>query len=360
MNKTTLAMLKELTEAHGAPGFEEEVQGTVKKHVPPGTEIEYDRLGSIICKKAGAGRGPRIMLPAHMDEIGFMVKLITEEGFVKFAPLGGWPDQVLLSQRVILRGRKGDVPGLVGSKAPHLMSGEERGKMVKKDDMFIDVGAKNKKEAENKLGIRVGDPIAPESSFGTMKNRKLLIGKAWDDRVGCGLFLTVLKTLKNQEHPNTVYGVGTVQEEVGTRGAQTSAEVVKPDVCLVLESGIAGDTPGIKPEEVQGKIGGGPVLYVLDSGMIGHRRLRDFVIATAEEREIPYQLSTLIGGATDGRPIHLHATGVPTLVIGVPVRYIHCHTGLLHADDYDRTAELITETIKRLDAKALAGIIGSG
>ena len=352
-----MAMLKELTQAHGVPGFEEEVQAVIKRHLPAGTKIEYDRLGSIVCSKRGSSASPRIMIPGHMDEIGFMVKLITPEGFVKFTPLGGWPDQVVLSQRVVIRGSKGDVPGLVGSKPPHLVPAAERSKMVKKVDMFIDVGASSKEDVEQKLGIQVGDPIAPESPFGTLKDKKLLVAKAWDDRVGCGVFIDVLKALKGRKHPNTVFGAGTVQEEVGTRGAQTSVEVCKPDVCLVVESGIAADVPGIKPEEAQGKLTGGPILYVLDSGMIGHRRLRDFICGIADKKKIPYQLSLLEGGATDGRPIHMHATGVPTIFIGVPIRYIHCHAGIMHADDYDHTVALIVETVKRLSRAAVDKIV---
>jgi len=360
MNKATLAMLKELTEAHGVPGFEEEIQAVIKKHLPPRTRIEYDRLGSIVCKKVGTKPEPRIMIPGHMDEIGFMVKMITEEGFIKFAPLGGWPDQVVLSQRVVIRGSKGDVPGLVGSKPPHLMTPEERTKLIKKDEMFIDVGAKDRKETTEKLGIRVGDPIAPDSPFGTLKNKKLLVAKAWDDRVGCGLFVDVLKALQSQDHPNTFYGVGSVQEEVGTRGAKTCAEVVNPDICIVVESGIAGDTPGMKPEEAQAKLGSGPLIYVLDGGMIAHRRLRDFVVRVAETKKIPHQFSLMEGGATDGRPIHVHARGVPTLFIGVPIRYIHCHAGIMNSDDYDLTVSLLVETVKRLDVKAVAEITGGG
>jgi endoglucanase len=357
MDNDTLMMLKELTEAHGVPGFEEEVQSIIKRHVGDAATIEYDRLGSIVCRKAGTDAAPRIMIPGHMDEIGFMVKLITDQGFIKFAPLGGWPDQVILSQRVLVRGSKGDVPGLVGSKPPHLMKQEEREKLVKKDSMFIDVGAKDKKDVE-RMGIRIGDPIAPESPFGTLKNRKLLVAKAWDDRVGCAVFIDVLKALQKQKHPNTVYGVGTVQEEVGTRGAKTCAEIVNPDICLVAESGIAGDVPGIEPHEVQGKLGEGPILYVLDAGMIAHRRLRDFIMDVARKNKIPYQVSLLEGGATDGRPIHIHGTGVPTIFIGVPVRYIHCHAGILHADDYTRTVRLLVEVIKRLDAATVASIVG--
>jgi endoglucanase len=353
-------MLQELTEAHGVPGFEEDIQSVIKKHLPPRTKIEYDRLGSIVARKQGTKPEPRIMIPGHMDEIGFMVRLITDQGFIKFAPLGGWPDQEVLSQRVVIRGRNGYVPGLIGSKPPHLMPQEERTKLVPKEDMFIDVGAKDKKEAMEELGIQVGDPIAPVSPFGTLKNKKLLIAKAWDDRVGCALFIDVLKALQGQDHPNTVYGVGTVQEEVGTRGGQTCASVVNPDICLVVESGLAGDVPGMKPEEAQGKLGGGPMLYVLDGGMIAHRRLREFIVRIAEKKKIPHQFGLLERGSTDGHPVHLHARGVPSIFIGVPARYIHCHAGILNSDDYDHTVTLLVETVKRLDAKAVAEITGGG
>jgi len=349
MDKQTLQMLKELTEAHAVPGFESEVRAIIRKYMQPVTTIEADNLGSIVCKKAGAKRSPKIMLPGHMDEIGFMVRQVDKDGFIRFSPLGGWFDQVILSQRVAVKTRKGDVLGVVGSKPPHILSSEERNKVVQKKDMFVDVGAADKDEAEKKFGIRVGDPIVPVSPFTPLKNKKYLLAKAWDDRVDCGLFISAIKTLKGKSHPNTVYGVGTVQEEVGTRGARTTANIVEPDVCLVLESGIATDTPGIKPEEAQGKLDGGPILYLLDSGMIAQVRLRDFVIEVAERKNIPYQLCVLERGATDGREIHLHHRGVPSIAIGVPVRYIHSHVGIIHSDDYDRAVKLIVELIKRLD-----------
>ena len=346
-----------MTEAPGVPGFEDEVRDIMRKHLARLGDVEYDNLGSIVCRRKGTAEAPRIMIPGHMDEIGFMVKTITSEGFIKFSPLGGWYDQVILSQRVVVRGEKGDVLGIVGSKPPHLMKSADRSKVVKRSDMFIDVGASKRDDVEKKYGIRVGDPIAPVSKFERMKNRKLLLAKAWDDRVGCGLIVSALRGLRGVRHPNTVCGVGTVMEEVGTRGAETSADVVNPDVCLVVESGIAADVPGIKDEEAQGKLGGGPILYALDGGMIGHSRLRKFVMKIADRHKIPYQVSVLEGAATDGRPIHLHARGVPSLFIGVPVRYIHSHTGLLHADDYDRTVKLLVETVRRLDAKAVRALV---
>lgn len=353
MDSETRKMLKELTSAHGVPGFETEVRDLIRKHMAPVSSIETDNIGNIICKKVGDPNGPVVMIPGHMDEIGFMVKLITKEGFLRFSPLGGWFDQVLLSQRVIVKGRKGDVIGIVGSKPPHILSPEERGKIVSKSAMFIDVGASSDKEVENKFGIRVGDAIVPEAPFTEMKNPKLLLAKAWDDRVGCGMFMSTIKRLRRTSHPNVVSGVGTVQEEVGTRGARVAKNLVNPDVCIVAESGIAADTPGIKPEEAQGKLGKGPIIYLLDSGMIGHVKLRDLLMDTAKKSRIKVQVGVLEGGATDGREVQLHDRGVPTIFIGVPVRYIHTHIGMLHADDYDNTIKLLVAAIKRLDAKTV-------
>jgi endoglucanase len=221
--------------------------------------------------------------------------------------------------------------------------------------MYIDVGATSREEVEE-LGVRIGDPIIPASDFQLMANPKYYISKAFDNRVGCALAVDALRQVAAQEHHNTVYAVGTVQEEVGLRGAKTSAHVVAPDVALVLEVDIAGDVPGIKPEESAVKMGGGPTLSVYDARMIPNLKLRDLVITTAEELEIPLQFSAMTGGATDGGMIHLHNEGVPTVVIGVPTRHIHSHNALLHRDDYDRALTLIVALIQRLDAETVAGL----
>ncbi|NOZ21778.1 MAG: M42 family metallopeptidase [Planctomycetes bacterium] len=353
MDNGTRKMLKELTEAHGVPGFEGEIRTLIKKYLAPITAIETDNIGSIICRKVGDADGPVIMIPGHMDEIGFMVRHITKEGFIKFAPLGGWFDQVLLSQRVVVKGKKGDVIGIIGSKPPHMLAPGERSKVISKDNMFIDVGASSDKEAERKYGVRVGDPIFPDAKFTEMKNPKLLMSKAWDDRVGCAMFMSAIQKLRRARHPNIVCGVGTVQEEVGIRGARTTKNIVNPDVCIVAESGIATDTPGFKPEDATCKLGKGPVIYLLDSGMIGHTKLRDLVMDTAKKSRIPFQVGVLLGGATDGREVHLHGRGVPTIFIGVPARYIHTHVGIIHTDDYDNTIKLLVAVIKKLDAKTV-------
>jgi endoglucanase len=352
----TLELLREMTEAPGVSGYESEVRSIIRKHMEPIATIESDRLGSIICKKKGASEMPKIMLAGHMDEIGFMVKFITDEGFLRFSPLGGWWDQVILSQRVVIKTSKGDVLGVIGSKPPHILTDEERGKVVKRKDMFIDVGAANAEEAKERFGIRPGDPIIPVSPFEVLQNGRTYLAKAWDDRVGCALFIDTIKRLTKEEHPNTVYGVGTVQEEVGLRGARTSAWTVQPDVGIALEVGIAGDVPGIKKEESQEAMGKGPSILVYDSSMIPNLKLRDLMIDTAKEQDIPFQLSVMERGGTDAGAIHITMQGVPSIVIGVPCRYIHSHVGIIHRDDYDNAVKLLVAVIKKLDAGTVDGL----
>ncbi|MBD3184951.1 M20/M25/M40 family metallo-hydrolase [Candidatus Poribacteria bacterium] len=355
MPDKTLEMLKEITEAPGVSGYEREVREVIRKYMEDVTEIDQDNLGSIICKKAGISQSPKIMMAGHMDEIGFMVKFITDEGFIKFSPLGGWWAQVILSQRVIIKTSKGDILGVVGSKPPHILSNEERGKMVKRQDMFIDVGAANADEAKE-FGIRPGDPIIPVSPFEVLKNEKMYLAKAWDDRIGCALFMDSIRQLVNEEHPNTVYGVGTVQEEVGLRGARTSAWAVQPDVGIALEVSIAGDVPGVKKEESQDTLGKGPSILVYDSSMIPNLKLRDMFIDTAKEENISIQMSVMERGGTDAGAIHVNMKGVPSIVIGVPCRYIHSHVGIINRDDYDNTVKLLVAVIKRLDAETVADL----
>jgi len=355
MADATVELLRELTEAQGIPGYEQEIRRVIRRHLKDLTTIEQDRLGSIVCRKDGKAESPRVMLAGHMDEIGFIVKLITDEGFIRFSPLGGWWGHVMLAQRVTIKTRKGDVTGLIGSKPPHILSDEERKKLLEPKDMYIDVGATSANEVRE-LDVRPGDPIIPICPFTILGSGKTYLAKAFDDRVGCGLFIEVIRRLVHEDHPNTVYGVGTVQEEVGLRGAHTSSWVVEPDVGITLEAGIAGDLPDVKKEEVQEKLGKGPVIIIRDGTMIPNLRLRDLFVEIAEELKIPYQFDMLERGGTDAGAIHLHRRGVPNLVISVPTRHIHSHAGILHRDDYDQAVNLVTAAIKRLDAKLVAGL----
>lgn len=351
----TQKLLKEITEAAGVPGYEDAVRMVMRQHLEERVTIEQDKMGSFIGKHVGSSEELRVMLVGHMDEIGFMVKLITKEGFVRFQPLGGWWDQVLLGHRVVIKTANGDVLGVLGAKPPHLLDADERKKLVEKNSMYIDVGARSEEEVRE-MGVRPGDPIIPVSEFSVMANPKFYLSKAFDNRVGCALAVQAVWQLAAGNHPNAVYAVGTVQEEVGLRGAKTSAHAIDPDVAIVLEVDIAGDVPGIKPEESAVKMGGGPTLLVYDARMIPNLKLRDLVIATAEELEIPLQFSAMPGGGTDGGMIHIHNEGVPSVVLGVPTRHIHSHNAILCRDDYDQALRLVVALVEKLDAETVAGL----
>lgn len=356
MSDRVLELFRELTEAPGVPGFEEPVRAVLRRHLSPLGEILQDRLGSLVARKEGTHLQPRVMVAGHMDEIGFLVTRITDEGYLKFQTLGGWWSQVMLAQRVRVWTRQGPVLGVIGSKPPHLLEEEERKKPVDPKDMYIDVGATSREEAE-RFGIRPGDPVVPDSPFTVLHNPKLMVAKAWDNRFGCAAVVEILRALQDDPHPNTVYGVCSVQEEVGLRGAQTASHLVQPDVGIALDTGIAGDTPGVKPDEAQGKLGKGPVILLYDATMIPHVRLRDLVVDTAEQEGIPYQFDRVARGGTDAGRIHTFGVGVPSVVIGAPVRYIHSHNAVLHRDDFDHTVRLVTAVIRRLDAATLERLV---
>jgi len=244
----TLTFLKDLVEAHGAPGFEGDVVPVMEKHLKGVGAFSRDKLGSFMCEKKGASANPRVMLMGHLDEVAFMVKSITKEGFVKFLPLGGWWGHVVLGQRLIIKTRKGDVNGVVGSKPPHELRDEDRKRVLEIKDLYIDVGATADWDVRKKLDIRPGDPIIPDSAFTIMANPDLLLAKAWDNRIGCAIAAETARRLVGQSHPNTVIAGATVQEEVGLRGATTSVFKVQPDVAFALDVGIAHDTPGTRTQ----------------------------------------------------------------------------------------------------------------
>ena len=228
--------------------------------------------------------------------------------------------------------------------------------MVEIKSMFVDIGVKDKEAAE-KLGVRPGDPIYADSKFALMADNKVMLAKAWDDRAGVALMIETMKAFQSAKHPNILYGVGTVQEEVGLRGAQTAVQTIAPDVGIVLETAIAGDMPGVSEDESNIKLGGGVVIYLLDGSMVPQLRLRDLVIDICASESLPYQISILERGGTDGGKIHVHARGVPSIVIGVPTRYIHAHAGMMHADDYTGALKLVTALCKKLDAKTVAKLV---
>ncbi len=323
MDDERLQLLKDLTELDAVPGRENQARDFVRDKLEGLGEFDKDGLGSLICTVPGQSESPRIMIPAHLDEVGFVVKDVHETGCLKFAPLGGWLDQVLLAHEVTVYTSDGPIQGVIGCQPPHLMPKEKRKKKIERKDMFIDVGAEDAEDAEKNLGIRVGDPIVPRQSFKRMANEDYLMAKAWDNRVGCGLLIELLRY------------------------------VADPDLCMVVDVGAATDVPGSENER-DVKLGEGPAIYMLDAGTIPHYNFNQMVIDVAEEEDIPHQLAMLEHGATDARAIHIHERGVPSVLFGVPARYIHSHAGIVHADDVDATLELMKAVITRLDAETAA------
>jgi putative aminopeptidase FrvX len=356
IDKKSLGVLKEMVESFGPAGFERETAAIVKKAVKPySDEVITDKLGSVIFTHRGTAERPRVLLAGHIDEVGFVVSGIEERtGFLTFNTLGGWWDQVLLSQRVIVRTEKGDIQGIIAAKPPHLLPPEEAKKVVEKKSMHIDIGATKKKEAEE-MGVKIGDPVMPFSPFSTIRNGKLGMGKAFDDRVGAFIAMEVVRKLAEGKlnHPNTVYGAATVQEEVGLRGAATVAHTVDPDVAVVLEVDIAGDVPGVQPNEAPTRMGKGPSIVTYDASMVPNQPLKHFVIDTARKLKIPYQLSMTAVGGTDAARIHISRAGCPSIVIGVPTRHIHSHVGLLSFEDIENAIKLALELVKRFDTRTV-------
>lgn len=350
----TATLMKELTEAHGPTGNEEPVGRIVAKHLRPlVSEIKVDGLGSIIGTKKGSVGSPRIMLAAHMDEVGFIVKTITPEGFVYTNPVGGWRDPVLLAQRWVILTRKGPVVAVSGAKTTHVTPAEEKHLSVPQRDVFLDVGARSREEAEATFGIQPGDPVAPDSPFQIMANGEFYMAKAWDDRVGLALIIEALKRLQSQTHPNTVVAVATTQEEVGLRGAHTSTALVEPDLGISLEVGVASDYPGTSLKEAQEALGKGPGIFLLDSSMIPSRKLKEFVVEVARKHRIPVQFEVLSGYGEDGAEIQRYKGGRPSINLTVPTRYLHSHVGILSRQDFDKAVDLLVAVLLALDQQAV-------
>ncbi len=351
----SLELLKKLTDLNGISGMEHAVRDALKEEFQKlDAKIEYDNIGSIIGSISGDENGPKIAIAGHMDEIGFMVTKITDDGFINFHTIGGWWSQVMLAQQYDITTSSGKVyRAVMGSKPPHLLTPDERVKATNIETMYLDLGVKSKEEVLN-LGIKLGDMVTPAIEFQVMANEDFLLAKAFDDRFGCGVMLEVLNNVKAEKSPNTVYAVGTVQEEVGCRGAKTTANLVKPDIVFALDVTIATDTPGMSKTC---KMGDGPVILLFDSGTLGHKELRNFVLNVADELKIPYQIDGLTRGGTDASAMHVANAGAPAMSIGLASRYIHSHTSMISKSDYENTIKLITEVVKRLDTKAVQEII---
>jgi len=342
---TIVETLEELSNALGVAGREEEVRSLMKKFLKPHVdEVAEDKLGNIIGVKKGKKNAPKVMLAAHMDEIGLLVKTISKEGFLQFMKIGGIDDRVLLAQKVMVCTEKGHLHGIIGSRPPHIQKEEERKRVLTWDELFIDIGAGSRQEAE-KMGVKIGDVVGFDIKFARI-GKNIVIGKAFDDRVACSVMIEAMKGLAKTEC--TVYAVGTVQEEVGLRGAATSAFGIDPDFGIAIDVTVAGDTPGVKDVEAPVKMNKGPSVTVADSGLIVHPKVLRLITDAAKENKIPYQLETGLPGSTDAARMSLTRSGVPSGVISIPTRYIHSPTSMLSLKDAELAAKLTIAAVQKV------------
>jgi endoglucanase len=311
---------------------------------PYADQITVDRLENVIAIKQGKEKSPKIMLAAHMDEVGLMVKTISKEGFLQFTKMGGIDDRILPAQKVAIFTRKGQFPGIIGSKPPHIQKEEERRKVISYDELFIDIGAESREDAAN-LGVSIGDPVGFDIKYVPL-GKDVVTGKAFDNRAGCIAMVETLKLIEKTDC--TVCAVGTVQEEVGLRGAATAAFGVDPDIAIALDVTIAGDVPGVREFDTNVKMGKGPTLTVSDSGLITHPKVLRWLLDTAEEEKIPYQLESGLLGSTDAARISITRQGIPSGTVSIPTRYIHSPVGMLNLKDIDNSAKLAAAAIQKI------------
>jgi endoglucanase len=326
-------LLKRLSEAIGVSSKEDEVRNIIREElVNYVDELRTDALGNLIAYKKGKKLSPRLMIAAHMDEIGLMITDVTEDGLLSFKPVGGIDKRVLVSKRVLVG--KDKIPGVIGAKAIHLQKPDERKKPLDYKQLYIDIGTKDKKESENL--VELGTMASFDSKYEQL-GKDTVKGKAFDDRVGCAALVELMK--KDYEFP--IYGVFTVQEEVGARGATVAAYDIEPDLALVLEGTTAADIPDIKEAGYVTKLGDGPALTFRDGAMITYKPLLDRLIKVAEDNQIKYQLRKFTKAGTDGGKIHLTQEGIPTAVISVPCRYIHSPAAIINLKDYQAVVDLV-------------------
>jgi putative aminopeptidase FrvX len=335
---------KNLSSLLGVSGQEEDVSNYILNEIEKeglADKVWIDALGNVLVIKEGENKENKILLDAHMDEIGFMVSHIDKKGFLRFVTIGGWDTRILLGQSIILKSKRGKIfHGIIGSKPPHLTTAEERKTQVKVSDMYIDIGMNSEEEVlDNEIQIGASGTLF--SSFEEFPNG-MVRGKAFDDRTGCNVLLHILQLLKeNGKTKDTVLINFAVQEEIGGQGAITGAYNLKPTLAIAIENTTAADVPGIKDSEIPVYIGKGPAITIADRSMISHPKVNERIIKNAEYESISYQIKKPRYGGTDAGKIHISRKGVPSSVVSVPCRYIHSPTSLLKLQDLYDTIRLI-------------------
>jgi putative aminopeptidase FrvX len=350
----TVTLLQQLTDAAGPPGFEEPIRKILVDLMKPlSSTLTFDGLGSIIATQGT--QGPRVMVDAHMDELGGMIRRVTPRGLLTMQMLGGWLDQALVDQRWIIIGSKGPVRAVTGIRDVHVVPADERTRVYSRDSLFLDVGATSEAEVAA-MGIGPGDPVVPDAPFTVLNGTDNYLAKGWDDRVGCGVVVEAMRRLATVPHPNQIVWTITTQEEVGLRGAESAAAVVKPELALAIEGGITGDVFPGRAEETQARLGAGPGIFLYDSSALPNRKLTALVKQTAAEKKLPLQTDLVQGYGDDSAELQRSNGGVPTINMIVPIRYTHAHNGIMNRRDFDQMVELLVAVLQKLDAQTVARI----
>jgi putative aminopeptidase FrvX len=355
--KQKIALIRDLTNANGISGFEDEVTEVVKKYVEGGVTYNRDRMKNVYLElDKNTGKRPVVMIDAHSDEVGFMVQSINGKGLIKFIAIGGWQGANVAAHAVRIRNSKGEyVKGITTSKPPHFLSDAERKAAPSIENMFIDIGATSREEVVEDFGIEVANPVIPDVDFIFNEKNGVMRAKAFDNRIGCACEVTLMNALAEEDLAVDVIGAISTQEEVGLRGAGVTSNVIRPDFAIVFE-GTPADDGFTDTHTCQAGLGKGPQVRHRDGSMITHPGFLTFARSIAKEVGIPFQDAVRTGGGTDGGKIHLAHKGIPTIVIGVPSRYIHSHYGYCSFEDYKNAVKWAAAMIKRLNGKTIEAI----
>jgi len=342
--------LAKLSQLHGPSGYEDDVRKFIlqesSKHAD---EIETDAIGNFYVKIRGRSDGPTVIVAAHMDEVGFMVKHIEQAGFLRFEPVGTIDPRILPAKRVVVKGSS-SYPGTIGTRPPHIITDEEANRPTPLSDLYIDVGAASDKEAMD-LGIEVGSIVTFDEPFRELCNGRRVMGKAFDDRAGCTVSLALIEALAKEGARANIVFAFTVQEELGLRGAEVAANHVRPDVGIVFETTVAADVPDMKQRQWITAIDSGPTIRVMDSSMMAQRPMLDYIKKMAEKSGIPHQMQLSRTGGTDAGKIHLYGSGVPTGLISTPCRYLHGPSSVLSTVDLENVVRLAEATVRGIESK---------
>lgn len=344
-----LDILEKLTSLNGPCGYEHQVTYFLRDYLKDKVdEVSVDPIGNVIAKKKGNKSGPSVLLTAHIDEVGFIVKKVEENGLLRFEKLGGHDDRILPAQQVKVLGDNGEVNGLIGTMSAHYVKFDDPAKVRKHSNLYIDIGATSKAEV-NDLGVEVGTPITWATEFKKigLQGNEMVMAKSLDDRAGCAVLLQVLEELQSRDFAGELVFLFAVQEEVGLRGAQTAAQGLDVDAAIAVDTTAVSDTPEETMDQSL-KLGAGTGIKVMDFSLIVHKTMKDLLVKTARENNIEYQLEIFPGIGTDGGAVSLANKGVPTGVLSIPSRYAHSPVELVSVADLEATKNLLRDFVQSL------------